>query len=119
MGSPSISENGEGYFLTEVDMKWFYGHYDAPALDWRVSPLLAPDLSGLPPALIMTAGFDPLRDEGGEYARKLRDAGVEVEHIHYEGMIHGFFGMGAQVDVARQAVDTAGAVLRSRLAAAT
>ena len=115
METASISENGEGYLLTEVDMKWFYGHYAAPATDWRVSPLLAPDLSGAPPAMIITAGFDPLRDEGEAYARRLAEAGVPVEYVHYEGMIHGFFGFGEQVDVARQAVDTAGAALRQAL----
>ena len=78
-------------------MLWFRGHYlrdESDFDDVRASPLLAEDLSGLPPAVVVTAGFDPLRDEGDAYAAKLRDAGVTVVHRCYDDMVHGFFGMG-------------------------
>jgi acetyl esterase len=116
MGYPSIDENGTGYFLTKADMHWFYGHYGADPNDWRASPLLAPDHSGLPPALVLTAEYDPLRDEGEAYARKLREAGVPVTLRCYDGQIHGFIGMTATVDRAREAFDQAAADLRHALA---
>jgi acetyl esterase len=83
----------ENLFLTDVHMKWFEGHYVPEGTDLtdpRLSPLRADDLSGLPPALIVTAGFDPLRDEGEAYAEKLREAGVEVALRRHEDLIHGF-----------------------------
>ncbi len=122
MGTVSIRDNGTGYFLTEADMDWFYGHYTAtndrsarPA-HWRLSPMLAPDLSGVAPALVITAEFDPLRDEGEAYAEKLRAAGVEVTATRYDGMIHGFFGMTANVDRAREAMAQATTALAKALA---
>ncbi|MDY7104699.1 MAG: alpha/beta hydrolase [Actinomycetota bacterium] len=117
MSHPSIEENASGYFLTKADMEWFFDHY-APERpdDWRLSPLAAPDLAGLPPALVLTAEFDPLRDEGEAYARRLADAGVPVELVRKDGLIHGFFGMVADVDEARDAMDRAGAALRAWLA---
>lgn len=117
MSHPSIEENASGYFLTKADMEWFFGHY-APERpdDWRLSPLAAPDLSGLAPALVLTAEFDPLRDEGEAYARRLGDAGVPVELIRKDGLIHGFFGMVADVDEARDAMERSGAALRAWLA---
>jgi len=93
---PSRRENAEGYFLTEADMQWFSGHYlrsEADARDPRVSPLEARDFSGLPPALVITAEYDPLRDEGEAYAARLREAGVPAVYTCYEGMIHGFLSM--------------------------
>jgi acetyl esterase len=100
---PSRSENADGYFLTLADMRWFAEHYvgmteeEARAgglgSDPRISPLLAPSLEGLPPALVVTAEFDPLRDEGNAYARALEKAGVRVEHREFAGLIHGFYGM--------------------------
>jgi acetyl esterase len=84
----------EGYFLTKRDMDWFRANYldgaDVDAADPRVSPLLADDLSGLPPALVLTAGFDPLRDEGNQYAEAMRAAGVTVDHREFGSLVHGF-----------------------------
>jgi acetyl esterase len=94
---PSRVENGEGLFLTLEDMKWFRDHYlqqDAHHTDPRASVLLAPDLSGLPPAVVGTGEYDPLRDEGEAYAKALEAAGVKVVLRRYDGLIHGFFGMG-------------------------
>lgn len=112
----SIDENATGYFLTKADMEWFYGHYSAlDPSDWRVSPYLASDLSNLPPALVITAEFDPLRDEGEAYAKRLEEAGVPVTLTRYDGQIHGFFGMTAALEGAVRAVDQAGSVLKEHL----
>jgi acetyl esterase len=84
----------DGYFLTKRDMDWFTDKYlngaEIDAADPRVSPLLADDLSGLPPALVLTGGFDPLRDEGEQYADAMRAAGVTVDHRQFGSLIHGF-----------------------------
>ena len=93
-GTASYRENAEGYFLTRASMEWFWGHYLRSASDGRdprASPLLAENLAGLPPALVITAEFDPLRDEGEAYAEKLRAAGVAVESKRYDGQIHAFY----------------------------
>ena len=90
---PSYRLFAEGFLLTERDMDWFRAHYvpdDATALDPRVSPLLAPDVRGLPPAVVLTCGFDVLRDEGEAYARRLEEAGVQVALRRSAGLIHGF-----------------------------
>ncbi len=122
MGHPSIAENGEGYFLTREAMHWFAGHYLGPdralgdPADPAVSPLLADDLSGVAPAHVITAEYDPLRDEGDAYAARLADAGVAVAHDPSPGMIHGFFGMGAIAPVADEAVSRAAERLREALA---
>ena len=108
----SYEENGEGYFLTHADMEWFHGHYLERAVDARnpyAYPLEARYLGGLPPASVVTAGFDPLRDEGIAYAERLADDGVEVAHHHYPGMIHGFFSMLTDPEIER-AWDALGAV---------
>jgi acetyl esterase/lipase len=85
-----MSENGEGYVLTKALMDWFWDHYaDAASRnDPKASPLLAGSLAGLPPAAIVTAEFDPLRDEGNAYAEALRRAGVKVDHVQARGHTH-------------------------------
>lgn len=94
---PSRVENGQGLFLTAEDMRWFRNHYLPDPVhvdDPRASVLLAPDLTGLPPAVVGTGEYDPLRDEGEAYAKALEAAGVKVVLRRYAGLIHGFFGMG-------------------------
>jgi acetyl esterase len=111
----SYDDFAEGYMLTRDSMRWFIAHYlksKDDARDWRVSPLRAPSLAGLPPALIVTAGNDPLRDEGEMYGGRLRDAGVMVDYVCYGGMIHGFVGMGKLIDTAQRAVSLIGDSLR-------
>jgi acetyl esterase len=114
--TPSYRENGDGYFLTTDLMKWFHGHYlgaEGDADDWRASPLRAPDLSGLPPAHVITAEFDPLRDEGEAYAARLRDAGVEAGVERYSGQIHAFSAnLAGVMDGGRRSVEDAGKQLR-------
>lgn len=100
--TPSYYANADGYGLTAGSMKWFWGHYLANPSDGAnpyACPLRAADLSGLPPAFVMTAEYDPLHDEGAAYAEKLRAAGIPVEHRNYEGFIHGFLGSQAVVDM--------------------
>lgn len=113
----SFRDNGEGLFLTTDLLKWFQEHYLAangdPA-DWRASPLRAPDLSGLPPALVVTAGFDPLRDEGEAYAARLREAGGEAVVTRYDGQIHAFAAnLAGAIDQGRTAIEDAGRHLRT------
>jgi len=123
LGAPvetrSMRENAKGYFLEKESMDWFTALYAPDAAyrgDPRLSPLLAPDLSGLPPAYVVTAGFDPLRDEGRDYADKLDAAGVAVTHVNYPGMVHGFFSMRALIPKAREAVAAAAASVREGVA---
>jgi acetyl esterase len=103
----SYEENAEGYFLERESAEWFYERYIQRETDARneyAAPLLARDLSGLPPATVITAGFDPLRDEGFAYADRLDEAGVSVTHEHFEGMIHGFINLVDTVDRSREAI---------------
>jgi acetyl esterase len=107
---PSRQENAEGYFLELATMEWFFAHYVGPEPgqadpeDVRVSPLLAEDLTGQPPAVVVTAELDPLRDEGEAYADRLASAGVPVDRVRYDGLIHGFVDMGAVSAAADAAV---------------
>lgn len=116
---PSRTENADGYFLTRATMEWFCGHYfadPAEASDWRVSPLRAASLGGLAPAIVTTAWFDPLRDEGAAYAKALEAAGVPVKHHEGAGLIHGYFGMGDASEVARAEAQRARADFKALLA---
>lgn len=113
--SPSMIENGEGYFLTRDRMRWYWSHYlaeEASADDPYASPLRATDVSELPPAHVVTAEYDPLRDQGDRYAERLRGAGVDVTHRCHPGMIHGFMGMAGAIDRAGEAVAEAADALR-------
>ena len=95
---PSRSENADGYFLTTDAMRFFAGQYTPDpksAMDPRASPLRATSLEGLPPAVVCTAEYDPLRDEGEAYAKALTRAGVRVAYCREPGMVHGYFSMGA------------------------
>ena len=106
----SYRENERGYLLETADMQWYWRQYLADprdALDPYASPLRASDLSGLPPAYVITAEYDPLRDEGEEYADRLGAAGVPVTKKRHDGLIHGFFGMTAEVPAADAAVKDA------------
>jgi len=112
----SYEENGEGYFLERESMAWFVERYVRDETDFRneyFAPMLARDLSDVPPASVVTAGFDPLRDEGREYADRLAAAGVDVERHHYESMIHGFATMIGTVDAAEENVAALAADLRA------
>jgi acetyl esterase/lipase len=103
--SPSAIENAEGYGLQRESMRWFWNHYvqnPEDADNPLVAPLRAPDLSGLPPAFIATAEFDPLRDDGERYAERLVEAGVPVHVKRYDGMIHGFYWMLGALDASRR-----------------
>jgi acetyl esterase/lipase len=118
--TPSYRDNAEGYLLTRPLMEWFWGHYLASPADGTnpyASPLRAGDLAGLPPATVITAEFDPLRDEGEAYAARLRAAGVPVRLSRYDGMIHGFFAMPAILPQAHAAIDEAAAALRAAFGA--
>ena len=115
----SYKDNAEGYMLTRASMEWFWAHYLGPDGDGRqpyASPLDAPSLDGLPPALVITAEYDPLRDEGEAYADRLRRAGVPVTLTRYPGMIHGFFRMINIMDKARAARDEVASALRKAFA---
>jgi acetyl esterase len=113
--TPSYLKNADGYMLTRDLMKWFWNHYlenEDFADNPYVSPLRADNLSHLPEALILTAEYDPLCDEGEAYAKRLLESGVKVKLSRYDGMIHGFFRMTARVDQARKALDEVSRMLR-------
>jgi acetyl esterase len=116
---PSYRAYATGYGLTLAAMRWFWDHYvpDGSRRDERdASPLRAHDLSRLPPAIVLTAECDPLRDEGRAYADRLHAAAVPVTYLEYPGMVHGFMGWASKVPVGRQAFDDVGAKLRELLA---
>ncbi|MDP1962551.1 MAG: alpha/beta hydrolase [Reyranella sp.] len=113
--SASRKAFAEGYFLSGALMTWFWEAYvpdeDTDLTDLRLSPLLAKDFSGLPPAFVLTAGYDPLRDEGRAYADRLIDAGVKTTYVNYPGTIHGFFSLTRFLSQGLKANDEAAAVL--------
>jgi acetyl esterase len=116
---PSHTANGQGYLLTAESIAYYRDHYlerREEWLDWRASPLLHEDLSRLPPALVMTAGFDPLRDEGAAYADRLSAAGNGVAYVCFERQIHGFILMGKVLDEANAAVGLCVGELKRALA---
>lgn len=113
---PSYAENGDGPLLTEADVRWFWDHYLRSEVDGAnpyASPLRARDLSGLPPATVLIAGWDPLRDEGIAYTERLESAGVEVRHDHFPDQPHGFLSTSASVTAADEALTEIGEELRS------
>lgn len=109
----------DGYILSRQDMVWFWGHYlrnEDDKSNPYACPAEASDLDGLPPALVVTAGFDPLRDEGENFAARLQDAGVKCECVRYEGVTHGFVLFGTVLDEGRKAIADIGSALRAALA---
>ena len=116
--APSHTHNGQGYLLTSDSIAYFRGHYINPEqyADWRASPLLHPNLAGLPPALVITAGFDPLRDEGQQYANAVSAAGGSAQYVCFERQIHGFITMGRVLQEANTAVGLCAVALRQALA---
>jgi acetyl esterase len=107
MKHASIERNAAGYLLTKKSMEYFRGHYlpnEKDWVDWRASPLLAKSLAKLPPAYVITAGFDPLVDEGKEYAERMQKEGVAVEYKNHPDMVHGFITMGRVLDTANVAL---------------
>ena len=106
-GWPSHTANGQGYLLTQDSIGYFHDHYfggDSHDQDWRASPLLARSHADLPPAFVLTAGYDPLRDEGLQYAQKLSEAGSRATLVNFEREVHGFILMGRVLDEANVAV---------------
>jgi acetyl esterase len=116
MTHPSHREPETSILLTHSVIKWFCNHYLRGASDidnWKASPARAATLAGLPPAYVLTAGADPLRDEGDEYARRLKAAGVAVTYRHFPGQFHGFFTMGKLLEQANVAASDIGAWLKA------
>ena len=115
----SYVDNAEGYQLTRETMVWYWNQYlanDADAGNAYAAPLQAQDLRGLPSAVVITAEYDPLRDEGEAYAHRLEAAGVPTTRTRYPGMIHGFFGMSGAVDRGKEAIAQASAALTAAFA---
>lgn len=114
----SYRDNADGYLLTRDSMVWFWNHYlrnDADRANPYASPLRAANLKGLPPALVITAEYDPLRDEGEAYAKRLQEAGVKTRLSRYDGTIHGFFAMTAFIELGKKALAEAAEALRQGL----
>ena len=120
--TPSMQLRGEGYLLTSKSMTWFMQQYlgehqpQEVIKGWKASPLCAPSLARLPPALILTAGFDPLRDEGRLYADRLSEAGNAAQYVCFERQIHGFVTMTRLIDEARTAISLCAGELRRAFA---
>jgi acetyl esterase len=122
LAHPSIRSNGEGYLLTKKSMDYFQAQYlpeKRDLTDWRASPLLARSLANLPPAHVITAGYDPLVDEGREYAERMAKEGVEVSYREYADMVHGFILFGGVLDTANAAVQECCEKLRNAFAGVT
>jgi acetyl esterase len=118
-GTASCAENADGYLLTQDMMRWFWDHYLADGdqgADPLASPLRASDLSGLPAAYVITAEFDPLRDEGEAFAARLSDAGVAVTCDRYDGHIQGLFQMPGTFPTATTAAEEIAAAMRATMA---
>jgi acetyl esterase len=116
----SYSAYAEGHWLTKAAMEWFRGHYltpDTDRSDADVSPLLRDDLSGMPPAMIITAECDVLLDEGIRYSDRLREAGIDVEQRTYDGVIHGFWALAGLIPEGRRAIEDAGRWLQAQVGA--
>ena len=115
LNTPSYLENAEGYLLTRAAMAWYWDQY-VPEVSRRLDPAASPirerDLSNSPPAFVLTAGYDPLRDEGDAYARRLAEAGVPVRHSRYDGMFHGFLRRYSTLDQGKIALNEVAEVLR-------
>jgi acetyl esterase len=118
MSYPSIQSNGTGYMLTQNGLRFYYGHY-FDGQNWRddqrAIPMCANHFEGLPPTLVLTAGFDPLRDEGYAYANALSAAGVQTQYVCFQRQIHGFVTMGGMIDEANLALDLCAAALNRAL----
>ncbi len=118
--TPSYQQNAQGYFLSATAMKWFWEQYlndDSEGENQLASPIRADDLTDLPPATVITAEFDPLRDEGEAYAEQLSAAGVPVDAKRWDGIIHGFFGMGDMLPKGKEAIAYASKRLRESFGA--
>ena len=118
---PSHHAFADGYLLTRKIIEWFHAHYraaDTDRLDFRYAPLICPDLSRLPPALVIVGEYDPLKDDGIAYAERLARAGTPAELTNYPGMVHAFFSMGGAIDAGRRAIAEAAGALREAFAAA-
>lgn len=115
---PSMTKNADGYFLTASDMRWFWNHFvpDVHRADPRAVPARAVDLDGLAPAIVMTAEYDPLRDEGERYAERMTEAGVPVQMIRYPGVVHGFVSRWHTMARAERAHDDLADALRRAMA---
>jgi acetyl esterase len=119
-GTASRAYFRDGYFLTERSIDWYTQQYIpdvAQHTDPRASPLLAHDFAGLPPALVVTAGFDPLRDEARDYADRMRAAGVEVEYLCSDGSMHGYFHTSGAIRESARVIDIVASRLRGALSA--
>jgi acetyl esterase len=116
--SPSMTENAKGYFLEAETMRWFWNHYARTPADFddpRFSPLRAPDLSGVAPAVVITAEYDPLRDQGEAYARRLQEAAVPTTAVRVDGVVHGFFGLHDFMPPAREVWELSVSAFRDAL----